>query len=405
MDKNTQELIDAGNDILKSVSKAIDTNDYSKLASEITNTVKAVSIDRKTIYASGAKQGYAQNNYAQRNYNARKAPKPYPFLQKRISRYNGLGEIIFGASSEGFILLPMLIGSFFSGSIPFMITMAALCAIGAFITFKGIKKLKLAKKLYQYGNILKNAEYFAITDLAKASLKSDDEVLKDVKELIKEGYLPRAKLDSAETTCMITDAAYQMYLGAEQDRLAREQKQAQENAVLGKSNTADSSLPANVQQLINEGNEYITFVRGINDIIPDTEEMSNKLYKLEGIMNRIFEQVKKDPSSADELHKLMNYYLPTTKKLLSAYVELDKQPGGENVTQTKKEIDLAMDTINMAFEKLLDSLFQEMAWDISSDISVMKTMMAQDGLTNEGGMAMATATASASAAQAMQQEE
>ncbi|MBP3273872.1 MAG: 5-bromo-4-chloroindolyl phosphate hydrolysis family protein, partial [Butyrivibrio sp.] len=101
--------------------------------------------------------------------------------------------------------------------------------------------------------------------------------------------------------------------------------------------------------------------------------------------NRIFAQVKKDPSSADELHKLMNYYLPTTKKLLNAYVELDKQPEvGENITQTKKEIDEAMDTINMAFESLLDSLFQDMAWDISSDISVMKTMMAQDGLTVEG---------------------
>ena len=132
--------------------------------------------------------------------------------------------------------------------------------------------------------------------------------------------------------------------------------------------------------------------------------MSNKLYKLEGIMNRIFEQVKKDPSSADELHKLMNYYLPTTKKLLTAYVELDKQPGGgENVQQTKKEIDLAMDTINLAFENLLDSLFQEMAWDISSAISVMKTMMAQDGLTGDSGMAMATASATATAT--MQQEE
>ncbi|MCR5556398.1 MAG: 5-bromo-4-chloroindolyl phosphate hydrolysis family protein [Butyrivibrio sp.] len=405
MDKNTQELIDAGNDILKSVSKAIDTNDYSKLASEITNTVKAVSIDRKTIYASGAKPNYGgQQNYGQRSYNARRAPKPFPFLQKRISRYNGLAEIIFGASAEFFILLPLLLGSFFTGSIPFVITMVALCALGGIFTFKGIKKLKLAKKLYQYGNILKNAEYFAITDLAKASVKSDEEVLKDIKALIKEGYLPRAKLDSSETTCMITDAAYEMYLGAEKDRIAREAKQAQEAAVLGRSQAADSSLPANVQQLINEGNEYISFVKNINDIIPDSEEMSNKLYKLEGIMNRIFEQVKKDPSSADELHKLMNYYLPTTKKLLTAYVELDKQPGGgENVQQTKKEIDLAMDTINLAFENLLDSLFQEMAWDISSDISVMKTMMAQDGLTGNSGMAMATASGTATAA--MQQEE
>ena len=122
-------------------------------------------------------------------------------------------------------------------------------------------------------------------------------------------------------------------------------------------------------------------------------------------MNRIFAQVKKDPSSADELHKLMSYYLPTTKKLINAYVELDKEPEvGDNITKTKLEIDAAIDTINMAFENLLDSLFQDMAWDISSDISVMKTMMAQDGLTNEGqGFSAQVMGMSAGAAQAQAQ--
>lgn len=37
--------------------------------------------------------------------------------------------------------------------------------------------------------------------------------------------------------------------------------------------------------------------------------------------------------------------------------------------------------MNIAFEKLLDDLFQETAWDVSSDISVLKTMLAQEGLT------------------------
>ena len=67
-----------------------------------------------------------------------------------------------------------------------------------------------------------------------------------------------------------------------------------------------------------------------------------------------------------------------------AYIELDKQPeAGENITKTKREIEEALDTINDAFEALLDTLFQDMAWDISSDISVMKTMMSQDGLVEE----------------------
>lgn len=43
-----------------------------------------------------------------------------------------------------------------------------------------------------------------------------------------------------------------------------------------------------------------------------------------------------------------------------------------------------MDTLNIAFEKLLDSLFQETAWDVSSDISVLNTMLAQEGLTEDG---------------------
>ena len=110
--------------------------------------------------------------------------------------------------------------------------------------------------------------------------------------------------------------------------------------------------------------------------------MSAKLAKLEDIMRRIFAQVKKQPESADELHKFMTYYLPTTTKLIDAYQDLDGQPEyGTNVANTKKEIEDTLDTINEAFENLFDSLFEDTAWDISSDISTMKVMLQQEGLT------------------------
>lgn len=79
----------------------------------------------------------------------------------------------------------------------------------------------------------------------------------------------------------------------------------------------------------------------------------------------------------------MEYYLPTTVKLLHAYEELDAQPiQGANILSSKKEIEDTLDTINQAFENLLDSFFQDAAWDISSDISVLQAMLAQEGLTN-----------------------
>ncbi len=385
-----EEFLKAGNDILNSVSSAIDRNDYSTLHQDVARVVKSVSVERKTTYSSQrlqqgqSQQSQQQPEQGQQPIRGRYAPKIYPFLQKRIGRYQGVPQAAAALPVGGFFLL-LTIGMFVSGSMIGGIITGLITAGCGWLFADGLRKYDLAKKFYEYGNILKDAEYFNIKDLAKAALKKDKEVLKDIKAMIKRGFLPRAKLDSTENVCMITDKAYEQYLGAEKDREAREdrEKNARENAAkeAKQRNAEYKNLPAKAVQILEEGREYITFVRDINDKIPDTEEMSNKLYRLEEIMNRIFAQVKKDPSSADELHKFMDYYLPTTKKLLNAYVELDKQPQvGDNITQTKNEIDGAMDTINQAFESLLDSLFQDMAWDISSDISVMKTMMAQDGL-------------------------
>ena len=85
-----------------------------------------------------------------------------------------------------------------------------------------------------------------------------------------------------------------------------------------------------------------------------------------------------------DLDKLMDYYLPTTVKLLDAYEEMVSQPvQGENIRNSKKEIEDTLDTLNIAFEKILDSIFQNEAWDISSDISVLHTILAQEGLTRD----------------------
>ena len=369
-----------GNDILNSVTSAIDRNDYSTLHDDVNKAIKSVSVERKVTYSSGSGQRARRAASVQQ--------KVFPFLQKKISKYLGLPAMIF-AGMGGFLFLQIFLGMLLIKEPVAAVVTGVITAGCGFLFYNGFKKYKLAQRYHQYGGILKDAEYFNISDLAKVAVRTDKEVLSDIKGMIKAGFLPRAKLDSTEKTCMITDRAYEQYLGAVEDMNARQlREEKQKKAAEARSKEEDkelANLPPQARQILEEGSDYIVFVRHINDIIPDTEEMSNKLYRLEDIMNRIFAQVKKDPGSADELHKLMNYYLPTTKKLLNAYVELDKQPDvGENIKQTKSEIDAAMDTINEAFENLLDSLFQDMAWDISSDISVMKTMMAQDGLTVEG---------------------
>lgn len=69
-----------------------------------------------------------------------------------------------------------------------------------------------------------------------------------------------------------------------------------------------------------------------------------------------------------------------TVKLLNAYEDMDSQPiQGENIASSKKEIEDTIDTLNVAFEKLLDSVFEDTAIDVSSDISVLNTVLAPGG--------------------------
>ena len=90
------------------------------------------------------------------------------------------------------------------------------------------------------------------------------------------------------------------------------------------------------------------------------------------------------PGVAPDLKKMMQYYLPMTVKLLNAYAEMDAQPvQGQTIRESKQEIEQTLDTLNQAFEKLLDDLFVEKAMDISSDISVLHTLLAQEGLTED----------------------
>ncbi len=92
-----------------------------------------------------------------------------------------------------------------------------------------------------------------------------------------------------------------------------------------------------------------------------------------------------NPEKLPDIRKFMNYYLPTTLKLVQTYHEFSEQPvQGENIIMARKEIEEMLDSINQAFEKMFDKLFEDDALDISTDISVLSTMLAQEGLLEDG---------------------
>lgn len=134
-----------------------------------------------------------------------------------------------------------------------------------------------------------------------------------------------------------------------------------------------------VDKIIDEGHEMIQKLRAANNAIPD-EALSADIDRMERASSDIFNYIAKHPEKAPQIRKFMNYYLPTTLKLLNSYEHLSKQSvKGENITSTMFNIAGMMHTVADAFEKQLDSLFTDEAMDISADITVFETMLKQEG--------------------------
>jgi 5-bromo-4-chloroindolyl phosphate hydrolysis protein len=138
---------------------------------------------------------------------------------------------------------------------------------------------------------------------------------------------------------------------------------------------------AELDELVRQGHEAIGQMRQLNSKIKD-EKLSGQIDRLESLTDNIFKHVAKNPGKISQIRKFMNYYLPTTLKLLTSYAELAAQGvQGKNITATMTKIETIMDTIVVAFEKQLDSLFSSDALDISTDITVLEGMLQREGLT------------------------
>ena len=63
--------------------------------------------------------------------------------------------------------------------------------------------------------------------------------------------------------------------------------------------------------------KWIAAIREVNDRIQD-KVISDKIERIEKLTKKIFEMVKKRPDKEGQIRKFMNYYLPTTLKLLDS---------------------------------------------------------------------------------------
>ena len=138
-----------------------------------------------------------------------------------------------------------------------------------------------------------------------------------------------------------------------------------------------------VDAILKEGNRALGEMGRLYMSIKDPE-VRKKINEIMRITDKIAQDAIEDPSDIPQIKKFMNYYLPTTIKLLNAYDRMSSQGiEGENLDKSMKNINEMLDTAIEAYKKRLDSLFANQALDIESDIEVMNTMLEREGLAGE----------------------
>lgn len=145
----------------------------------------------------------------------------------------------------------------------------------------------------------------------------------------------------------------------------------------------EEKLPPELHSVIYQGKRAIADIRRLNDEIPD-ERISAQIDLIERLTAQIFDCVRKNPKKLSQIRQFLNYYLPTTIKLMEQYVTLQNQSlKTENITEGMQKIEDLLDKVIIAFQRQLDALFEADVVDITADIRVMEQMMASEGLTNK----------------------
>ena len=406
MAKTNQDWDALGRDIQRIVDQAVRSQDYQQL-----NQTIHQAIDRAVDAGSDAIRRAVDNTTrpAQRPVREPSQPvrKPRPVV---IDSQTGTPEsqdlpVLYGRTGSqtamgvikvvggGVLTLFGFLGGLASGIVSLVtgaafLSFATVCAGlgllgGAGLLTSGIRNLTWVSRFKTYCKALGRQTHMSLDKLARIVGRNTGFVRRDLEKMIDAGLFLEGHIDNEQKTLITSNETYRHY---EQSRLALEQRQ-RDQAAQAKAEQAQKkaqeSRDSRVQEVLDKGNAFLRDIRKCNDDIPG-QEISEKISRMELIVQRIFQRAEAHPEIVPDLKKLMDYYLPMTVKLLRAYADMDAQPvQGQTIQNSKKEIEDTLDTLNQAFENLLDSVFRDTAMDVSSDISVLQTLLARDGLTED----------------------
>ena len=252
-----------------------------------------------------------------------------------------------------------------------LITPVFFTGVGVILFVFGRRRMKQAQRYREYLNIIGSQDAVSIREIARITNRDPEDVSEDLNNLIYQGALgEEAYVDQSAQLLILNQAGREAArISAERARREDETRRKEEERRRDATDSAEDSV--------------LSEIRRVNDEIDDVR-ISEQIDRIEEITRLILQYQTDHPESRTQLHKFLSYYLPTTLKLLRKYAEFEESSvQGTNITETRNRIEALMDTVVAAFEHQYDQLFADTRMDIESEITVLETMMKQDGLTED----------------------
>ena len=220
----------------------------------------------------------------------------------------------------------------------------------------GQRMKRRSARIARYLAVMGERGYISVEELCTVTGKSRKKIESDLDYMVEKGLLGTgAYLDSGRGIFFRSADAFADYA----------------NATAKKENVTPKEA--------NEGYAgALRAIRSANDRIADPV-LSEKIDHLETVAGKIFREVEEHPEKQQQAATFLNYYLPTTLKLLDSYAKFEEAGiEGENLSRAQERIEETMDALIKGFDKQLDDLYRNEAMDIDSDIRVMENMLRRD---------------------------
>ena len=234
--------------------------------------------------------------------------------------------------------------------------MCGFFAGGVAMLVAGQRMKRRSARVARYLAVMGERGYISVEELCTVTGKSRKKIESDLDYMVEKGLLGTgAYLDSGRGIFFRSADAFADYA----------------NATAKKENVTPKEA--------NEGYAgALRAIRSANDRIADAV-LSEKIDHLETVAGKIFREVEQHPEKQQQAATFLNYYLPTTLKLLDSYAKFEEAGiEGENLSRAQERIEETMDALIKGFDKQLDDLYRNEAMDIDSDIRVMENMLRRD---------------------------